>query len=122
MEKRILHIFFNLEKRRGELKRISTLNISGNLTSDEGKISKFVSDFYQQLYTSSFSSESSNTFFLKVEPFISSISEDSHAVCEGEITVEELDIIITKTPLNKSPGPDGLPFEFYRSFWSDIKY
>jgi len=113
--------FFNLEKRRGELKRISTLNINGNLTSDEGKISKFVSDFYQRLYTSSFHSEFSNTFFLEVDPFISSISVDSQAVCEGEITMEELDVLITKTPLNKSPGPDGLPFEFYRSFWNDIK-
>ncbi|MGL4561575.1 MAG: RNA-directed DNA polymerase [Brevinema sp.] len=36
--------------------------------------------------------------------------------------MEELDILITKTPFNKSPGPDGFPFEFYRSFWSDIKY
>lgn len=114
--------FFNLEKRRGELKKISTLDINGVLISDEAKISKFVADFYQQLYTSYFHSDSSKQFFSKVEQFIPNISEDSYTACEGEITVEEMDILITKTPHNKSPGPDGLPFEFYRSFWNDIKY
>lgn len=34
--------------------------------------------------------------------------------------MEELDMIIQKAPLNKSPGLDGLPFEFYRTFWQDI--
>lgn len=33
-----------------------------------------------------------------------------------------MDSLITKNPFNKSPGPDGLPFEFYRSFWNDIKF
>ncbi len=113
--------FFNLEKRRGDLKRISALDVNGILTSDEAKISKFVADFYQQLYSSSFHSESSNSFFFEVEQFIPNISEDNYAVCEGEITVEEMDSLIIKIPFNKSPGPDGLPFEFYRSFWNDIK-
>ncbi len=29
---------------------------------------------------------------------------------ENPITLEELDCILFKTPLNKSPGPDGFPF------------
>ncbi len=41
--------------------------------------------------------------------------------CEMDLSLEELDVIIHKSPLNKSPGPDGLPFEFYRTFWQDIK-
>ncbi len=65
----------------------------------------FVADFYQQLYTS-FHSESSNQFLFEVEQFIPNISEDNYAVCEGEITVEEMDSLITKTKFNKSPGPD----------------
>lgn len=79
--------FFNLEKRTGDLKRISALDVNGILTSDEAKISKFVADFYQQLYSSSFHSESSNKFFFEVEQFIPNIIEDNYAVCEGEITV-----------------------------------
>lgn len=35
--------------------------------------------------------------------------------------MKELDDIIKKTPFNKSPGPDGLPFEFYRCFWEEIR-
>ncbi len=39
--------------------------------------------------------------------------------CEMDLYLEELNVIIHKSPLNKSPGPDGLPFEF-RTFWQDI--
>ncbi|KAI2661006.1 LINE-1 retrotransposable element ORF2 protein [Labeo rohita] len=97
-------------------------NINGILISDEAKISQFVADFYQQFYTSSFHSDSSKLFFSEVEQFIPNINEDNYTACEGEITVEEMDSLITKTPFNKSPGPDGLPFEFCRSVWNDIKY
>ncbi len=76
--------FFYLEKRSGELKIISSLDINGIL-----KISTFVADFYQKLHTSSFHSESSNQFFFEVEQYIPKRSEDNYAVCEGEITGRE---------------------------------
>ncbi len=64
-------------------------------------VSKFFSSFYSQLYTSTFN------------VYMSS--------CEMDLSLEELNVIIHKSPLNKSPGLDGLPFEFYRTFWQDIK-
>ncbi len=38
--------FFNLEKRRGKVKKISSLSIAGSLVTDETRVSKFVSSFY----------------------------------------------------------------------------
>lgn len=55
--------FFNLEKKRAELKKKSSLYIDNTLISDDKIISKFVSDFYQKLYTSSFNPDSSDLFF-----------------------------------------------------------
>lgn len=41
--------FFNLEKKRGISKKIFSLNIEGNLVTDEVRVSNFVSNFYSQL-------------------------------------------------------------------------
>ena len=38
------------------------------------------------------------------------------------ITIEELEKVISSTANNKSPGIDGIPFEFYKTFWDTIKY
>lgn len=35
--------------------------------------------------------------------------------------MKELDGVISKSHVNTSPGPDGLPFEFHKVFWDDIK-
>lgn len=62
--------FFNLEKRRGEAKKISALYIDNNLSKNEKEISSFISNFYQKLYASSFDPQSCRVFFDKVSPFI----------------------------------------------------
>ena len=41
--------------------------------------------------------------------------------CEGPLTEEECRAAICSMLPNKSPGSDGLPSEFYRVFWDDIK-
>lgn len=53
--------------------------------------------------------------------FIPKISQKNIDLCESPLSINELDDVIKKAPSNKSPGPDGLPFEFYRTFWEDIK-
>ena len=40
---------------------------------------------------------------------------------EKELTEGELLNIIKSVPYNKTPGEDGLPAEFYKVFWLDIK-
>ncbi|MDE1906295.1 MAG: reverse transcriptase family protein, partial [Rhodospirillales bacterium] len=36
------------------------------------------------------------------------------------LTLEELEAAVRSAALGKSPGPDGLPYEFYVAFWEDI--
>ena len=100
----------------------SALYIDINLSKNEKEISSFISNFYQKLYTSSFDPQSCRVFFDKVSPFIPTISIQNCELCEGPITVEELQSVITKMPTNKSPGPDGLSYEFYVTFWEDLKH
>lgn len=39
--------------------------------------------------------------------------------CEGLLSKEESLQALKDTSLNKTPGSDGLPVEFYKVFWSD---
>lgn len=50
LEKIIQPFFLNSEKRRGEQKSISTLDINSHLISDEGTILKFVYEFSQSYF------------------------------------------------------------------------
>ncbi len=113
--------FFNLEKKHGEARKISALYIDNSLSENEKEISLFISNFYQKLYTSSFDPQACHLFFDKVSPFIPKISRENYELCESPVTLDELQKTITKMPTNKSPGPDGLPYEFY-TFWEDLKH
>jgi len=40
---------------------------------------------------------------------------------EGAISLEECTEVLNSFPLNKVPGNDGLPVEFYKTFWVSIE-
>ena len=40
--------------------------------------------------------------------------------CEGKITAEECAKVLQSFQLNKAPGNDGIPVEFYIKFWPII--
>ena len=40
----------------------------------------------------------------------------------AEITEQEVLKVLKSTAFNKTPGKDGLPVEFYKVFWVDVKY
>ena len=45
------------------------------------------------------------------------LSSDQSLLCEGEITLQEIATAVKGLNTGKSPGPDGLPAEFYVKFW-----
>ena len=58
--------------------------------------------------------------FLTPIPHIT-LSDDLKQKCEGVITEDELTEVLKLTKNNKSPGIDGLPYEFYKLFWDKIR-
>jgi len=46
-----------------------------------------------------------------------SISYESRITCEGRITAEEGKNVLKTFPTGKTPGNDGIPIEFYNTFW-----
>lgn len=55
-------------------------------------------------------------------PNIAEPSEEQRTSCEGKITIEERDKILGSFQMDKTPGNDGIPIEFYKTFWSLIGY
>ena len=49
------------------------------------------------------------------------LSEEEAQLLEGEIFDQECYVAIKNMKLNKPPGSDGIPIEFYLTFWSDVK-
>ena len=59
--------------------------------------------------------------FLDQEFFLNCLDRclfsEEAALCEGDVTLEECTQALNSFQRNKSPGLDGLPYEFYSKFW-----
>ena len=116
--------FFELEKRHFNSKTIRNLKIDDNTTlNTDEEILKEAKRFYQALYTSnnSFCQNVSgeDLFFQQGNQCI--ISDDERRLCEGLLTARECLESLKNMESNKTPGTDGIPVEFYKVFWNDIK-
>jgi hypothetical protein len=117
--------FLNLEKKNYLNRLISSLDINGTLTSDPQKIAIEQTNFYQALYQEKLSpnshtyTESENIFFNNIEhPVLNSIQCN---FCENDLNEAEILRSLKELKNGKTPGTDGLPPEFYKLFWADIK-
>ena len=48
------------------------------------------------------------------------ISDESKLLCDLPLTITEIEKAIKCMANNKTPGPDGIPVEFYKIFWSEV--
>ena len=49
---------------------------------------------------------------------IPKLSKEEKQSCEGEISLEEMKSILDSFQNNKSSGIDGMPIEFYKTYWN----
>ena len=72
--------------------------------------------FYTALFSAAYLDAAEQAFFLgKLTTKLSSMEA---ALCEGAVTLEECTAALNSFTSNKSPGVDGLTYEFYRAFWT----
>ena len=114
--------FLNLEKRNHIKKHIRKLHISGVIKTDPFCILKEQERFYKNLYKSS---TTDPHIAIKISSFLNdlnipALSEDQKKFCEGKISAEECFRLLDSFDNNKIPGNDGIPIEFYKTFWSLI--
>ena len=113
--------FLNLEKRNHIKKHIRKLHISGVISTNPLSIMEAQKQFYTKLYSSSKTKlDTPDAAIFFENPNLSKLSNEASEKCEGKITMEECHNIIKTFQLGKTPGNDGLPIEFYNTFWPSI--
>ena len=112
--------FFNLEKRNHIKKHIRKLRMSGVIITDPFEIVEAEKNFYENLYKSRHKhcEQQNGSSFCYENLQIPTLSNESRQLGEGIISLEECTKVLNSFPLSKVPGNDGLPVEFYKTFWN----
>ena len=108
--------FFRRESLRQSNKIINKLLDSDNnhLHTSQDGIMNHIVEFYKNLYSESLVDTSLVKYFCQSVP---TLETDDSDFCEGDITYDECVREIKSMTSGKSPGPDGLPSEFYSKFF-----
>ena len=109
--------FLSLEKSNAQNKTMSSIiNESGMKINNPQKILGEQRAFYEKLHTS-------NPEVVFDENLVQSktISEESKNNFEKPLQMEELALALKQTKRFKTPGPDGIPADFYKMFFRQIK-
>ena len=109
--------FFRQEKKRGAAQWCSALG------KEDGTIASSISDIcaaWSSFYSSLFSAEpvdpgEQDHLFQHLE---STLPDEASMSCDGPLTEDELLAAVRDMARNKAPGLDGLPLDFYLSFWT----
>ena len=103
-----------------KIKHIKSLIIDDKIETDPIRIMQGEKDFYEKLYSDgNCSNDGIEQYLQNVDG--PKLSEQSKELCENQISEEEIKKAVSDMQNNKSPGPDGIPIEFYKIFWNDIK-
>lgn len=88
---------------------------TGVLRSDPIGINDQFARYYEHLYTSkaTFTRESLQTFLNQIE--FPQLSDEARNTLDAPITVKEVQAAVESLQSAKTPGPDGLPAEFYKT-------
>ena len=112
--------FCQLEKERARDKQIAELQHPATgatccSPTDKGDAAAF---YYADLFSPDApDNEDAMTALINRLPASTRLDDNQRALCDAEITLEELKQALDTSPGGKTPGLDGLPKELYVAFW-----
>ena len=109
--------FFGLEKTKSISKSMQSIKLNnGQIVHDQKIILSEQKKFFQQLYTKDNSVE-----FSLNDVSGSKLDATQKIILDSKLTLEEISNALRQMPKGKCPGPDGIPADFYKVFWGQLK-
>jgi len=116
--------FLGLEKTRATqgsmtaiIKNDTMLQSTGQVTLDPLEIQIEVKRFYEHLYNHRATTETTQSEYLR---FVPTLTEEHKKALGRPIDIQEVKVAIMATGGEKSPGIDGLTYEFYKTFIDNV--
>ena len=101
------------KKRKNQISKIR--NEKGEVTTDNTEIQRIIRDYYEQLYGNKMDNlEEMDRFLEKFN--LPRLNQGDKEIMNNPITSTEIEVVIKNLPKIRSPGPDGIPGEFYQTF------
>lgn len=110
--------FFNLEKKHSQSNVMHGIRkANGTVTSDPQEMRRLAVDFYTNLYAKEETDFYPSSDFFNDLPVL---DEQTAQTLESDLCFGEVTEAVHQLNKGKAPGIDGLPAEFYKSFWEVI--
>ena len=109
--------FCSLEKKRAAEKSMRSVQLvkDGEIYTETDDMVKQTRNFYTDLYTEEgVEEEAQETLLDKIKV---KLTKEEAEICEGAVTYDEVTSALKQTQNDKSPGTDGITYEFYKAFW-----
>ena len=117
--------FLNIENSKSKSNTITTLSENNTTLSNHFDILNKLKNHFENLSTPDLNVTNSNvngiTDFLSGSSF-PTLSTDEASSLDQRFTINEIGKALSKLDNNSSPGIDGIPAEWYKVFYSKIKY
>jgi exonuclease III len=94
-----------------------TIRVQNTLITDPHQIRIELQNFYHNFYSSKGNKPYINEKFFQRLP---TLNEEEQQKCEEPINMYELTNALHNTQSGKSPGMDGITYEFYKYFWKEL--
>ena len=111
--------FFIRQKNQTKKNINSLKNKNGEVKSENEEILKIAKDYYTELYKKAQTNQDEQEIFLN--KYEKEISNDWHPKLTKTFEEKEIFQALKSMEENKSPGKDGIPMEFYITFWQILK-
>jgi hypothetical protein len=118
--------FYKKEIGNAKIKNISVINMQdGTKITGHNEIINCQKDFYNTLYTETnvnnpWAEQDATDTFLN-DNNITQLDDNDKDNLENKLNMQEIAEATKALPNLKSPGSDGLPVDFYKKNWNDIK-
>ena len=122
--------FLNQAKQNNRKSTIRLLNIgetdNAQTITNPNKILKHLEVFYSDLYTSRATEVTREKMThwineLNAQGLIPKLTEENRQKLKTGLTKEKIEKTLKTLARNKTPGSDGLTYEFYQKFWPDLQ-